>query len=431
MHGLKAMKFSKFGQRFARSTGARELMDDLGAAMSGGSSVRMLGGGNPAHIPEVQELLRGRLNDVAADDALFKRMLANYPAPGGEEHFRAALAALLNREYGWDLTEKNIALTGGSQSSFFLLFNLFAGPMPGGAAPKNILLPLTPEYIGYADLGVAEDMLCSKQPDIDLLDDNMFKYRVDFDSLNDGSDSRLDNLGAICVSRPTNPTGNVLTDSEMSHLAEFAASRDVPLIVDNAYGAPFPGIIFSEIKPVWNPDTILCLSLSKIGLPGVRTGIVVANEDVVDALTSMNAVLSLAVSSVGPVLAQSIVETGEILKISREVIRPFYEAKALQSVQWCREYLDGIDFRIHKPEGALFLWLWFPGLPISSEELYQRLKQRGVLVIAGQHFFPGLQDEWQHTEECIRVTYSQDEVMVREGIEIIAEEVKRAFEKPR
>ncbi len=183
MHGLKAMKFSKFGQRFARSTGARELMDDLGAAMSGGSSVRMLGGGNPAHIPEVQELLRGRLNDVAADDALFKRMLANYPAPGGEEHFRAALAALLNREYGWDLTEKNIALTGGSQSSFFLLFNLFAGPMPGGAAPKNILLPLTPEYIGYADLGVAEDMLCSKQPDIDLLDDNMFKYRVDFDKM--------------------------------------------------------------------------------------------------------------------------------------------------------------------------------------------------------------------------------------------------------
>ncbi|MDG1461927.1 MAG: valine--pyruvate transaminase, partial [Gammaproteobacteria bacterium] len=173
------MKFSKFGQRFARRTGARELMDDLGAAMSGSSSIRMLGGGNPAHIPEVQELLRKRLNYVAADDGLLKRMLANYPAPAGEEHFRAALAELLNREYGWNLTEKNIALTGGSQSSFFLLFNLLAGPMPGKSSAKNILLPLTPEYIGYADLGVAKDMMCSKQPDIDLLDNNMFKYRVD------------------------------------------------------------------------------------------------------------------------------------------------------------------------------------------------------------------------------------------------------------
>ena len=131
--------------------------------------------------------------------------------------------------------------------------------------------------------------------------------------------------------------------------------------------------------------------------------------------------------SVGPVLAQSIIETGDIMKISRNVIRPFYEAKALQSVQWCCEYLEDIDFRIHKPEGALFLWLWFPGLPISSEELYQRLKRRGVLVIAGQHFFPGLKEDWQHTNECIRVTYSQDELMVREGIEIIAEEVKCAF----
>jgi valine--pyruvate aminotransferase len=417
------MTFSTFGQRFARHTGARELMDDLGAAMAGGSEMKMLGGGNPAHIPEVQALFRERLQHVSTDDVLFKRMLANYPAPAGEEHFRAALAALLNREYGWDLTEKNVALTGGSQSSFFLLFNLFAGPSAGPTPDKKVLLPLTPEYIGYADLGVAENMLLSYQPEIDMLDDHLFKYRVDFDSL--AAAPNPADLGAVCVSRPTNPTGNVLTDREMERLTVFARERNIPLIVDNAYGAPFPGIIFSDIRPVWQSGTILCLSLSKIGLPGVRTGIVIADEDVIDALTSMNAVLSLAVSSVGPVLAQSIVETGEILRLSRELIRPYYESKAMRAVDWCRESLDGLDFHIHKPEGALFLWLWFPGLPVSSEVLYQRLKRRGVLVIAGQHFFPGLQKRWSHTRECIRVTYSQDDDMVRDGIAIIADEVKR------
>ena len=99
----------------------------------------------------------------------------------------------------------------------------------------------------------------------------------------------------------------------------------------------------------------------------------------------------------------------------------------MQAVDWCREALKGVDFHIHKPEGALFLWLWFPGLPVSSEELYQRLKQRGVMVIAGQHFFPGLQQDWAHSRECIRVAYSQDDQVVREGIEIIGDELRRIW----
>ena len=70
---------------------------------------------------------------------------------------------------------------------------------------------------------------------------------------------------------------------------------------------------------------------------------------------------------------------------------------------------------------------WFPDLPISSAELYRRLKARDVLVLSGHHFFPGLEEDWQHRDECIRVTYSQDSASVRKGISIIAEEVRRAF----
>jgi len=86
-----------------------------------------------------------------------------------------------------------------------------------------------------------------------------------------------------------------------------------------------------------------------------------------------------------------------------------------------------LPVRIHNSEGAIFLWLWFPDLPISSETLYQRLKRRGVLVVAGQHFFPGLEQPWRHRHECIRVTYAADENQVERGIRIIAEEVRRAY----
>jgi valine--pyruvate aminotransferase len=50
-----------------------------------------------------------------------------------------------------------------------------------------------------------------------------------------------------------------------------------------------------------------------------------------------------------------------------------------------------------------------------------------VLVVSGDYFFPGLEADWQHTRECIRITYSQDEDDVRCGLAIIGEEVRTIF----
>ncbi len=414
-------KWSEFGERFTRRTGARELMDDLGNALSGDSSVCMLGGGNPAHIPEIEELFSNQLRQVLNSEGEYRRMLANYPSPAGEERFRAALADLFAREYDWQVSAKNIALTSGSQAGFFLLFNLLAGPQSDGGF-KKVLLPVTPEYIGYQDVGVRAGMLTAMKPSIEKFPDRTFKYRLDLRSLN-----VADDVGALCVSRPTNPTGNVLSDDEMNSLVAAAAGRNIPLIVDNAYGLPFPNIIFTDVKPFWNDNIVMCMSMSKLGLPGIRTGVVVASEEIIDALASMNSVLSLAVPSVGAVLLHRLVETGEILDLCRDTIRPYYEKKVEAALGWVHEYFEGTDYHVHRPEGALFLWLWFPGLPISSHELYTRLKKRNVLVLSGHHFFPGLQEDWQHRDECIRLTYSQDGESVRKGISVVAEEIRRAF----
>ncbi|MCK5675468.1 MAG: hypothetical protein KAH99_00470 [Verrucomicrobia bacterium] len=54
------MNLSKFGEKLTRKAGITALMDDLGAAMEG-ADMLMLGGGNPAHIPEVQDRFRKRI----------------------------------------------------------------------------------------------------------------------------------------------------------------------------------------------------------------------------------------------------------------------------------------------------------------------------------------------------------------------------------
>ena len=416
------MKLSQFGERFTSGAGILSLMDDLGNALAtGGDDMIMMGGGNPGHVPEFQEVVQKRLQALAADTNSFRKLIGVYDPPQGEKDFVDVLAGLLSREYGWDVGPENICLTNGSQAGFFLLFNLFGGHTADGEF-RQIRLPLAPEYIGYADLGASDSFFVSTKPRIELLEDNLFKYHVDFDNLNVGAET-----GAICVSRPTNPTGNVLTDEEITALDALARKHDIPLILDNAYGVPFPGIIYTEAKPVWNENIIVCLSLSKLGLPAARTGIIVAREEIIKAVSGMNAIMNLATGSFGAMLAHEMVESGEVLRLSREVIKPFYQQKMEKAVAHLHHELQGTTYRIHKPEGAMFLWLWFEDLPISSHELYQRLKAKNVLVVSGHFFFPGLDPSWQHCNECIRITYSQDEEQVARGIKIIAEEVKKAY----
>jgi valine--pyruvate aminotransferase len=411
------MKFSDFGRRYGGMSGTRQLMEDLGSALDGSLDVLMLGGGNPSHIPSVQELFRRRAAEVAADAQLFAQTVGNYDSPQGQREFVEALAALLRREYGWPITPRNIALTHGSQSAFFLLFNLFAGKQQGRM--QRILLPMTPEYIGYADVGLSEDMFDARRPQIELLEHHQFKYHVNLHDLAVSED-----VGAMCVSRPTNPTGNVLTDTEVDALMAQAHKHDIPLIIDGAYGTPFPEIIFINARPVWNEQVVLCLSLSKIGLPGVRTGIVIAAEPIIDALTGMNAILHLSTGSVGPALALPMVKSGEVLRLSRELVNPYYRAKAARALTSIESLFDGCTYRVHRPEGAFFLWLWFEDLPVSSEELYYRLKARGVVILPGHHFFPGLREDWPHRQQCIRVSYTQDDAIVRRGLAIIADEIR-------
>lgn len=413
------MEFSTFGDKFARYSGITQLMDDLNDGLRNPDAI-MLGGGNPAQIPFMVDYFNDIAKEMVSTGELAAAM-TNYDGPQGKNTFITALADLLRDTYGWDISAKNIALTNGSQSAFFNLFNLLAGEFPDGSK-KKVLLPLAPEYIGYGDSGLSDDMFISYHPEITLLDNGQFKYHIDFKELKVDS-----SIGVICASRPTNPTGNVLTDEEIHHLDQLAQEHKIPLIIDNAYGMPFPDIIFADVTPFWNENTILCMSLSKLGLPGVRCGIVIASEEITTAITNMNGVLSLAPGSVGPAIINKMMERNDLLTLSEKVIKPFYLQKSQDAVKLLQTAITDPRFRIHKPEGAMFLWLWFKGLPITTMELYRRLKARGVLIVPGEYFFIGLDDDWQHGHECLRMNYVQSSEDMQKGIAVIAEEVAKAY----
>ncbi len=415
------MQLSAFGEKFSARSGAVELMDDLGNALRENPNAILMGGGNPGKIPEMEAVFEQKLQALIDDPQQQFDLLGKYQSPQGEPTFLQEISTFLKAQFKWPISERNIAISNGSQSAFFILYNMFAGTMSDGSQ-RTIHLPISPEYLGYADIGTSENFFSATEPKIELLDDNEFKYRVDFKELNINQSA-----AALCVSRPTNPTGNVLTDNEIAHLDEIAIEKDIPLIIDGAYGLPFPNIIFNDAKPHWNENTILVLSLSKLGLPGVRTGIIVASEEIIQAYNNANTVISLSCGSLGPAISRTLFRDGEISRLSNKYITPFYQQRAMQTASWFKQQLAGLPFRIHKPEGAIFLWLWFKDLPISSEELYQRLKKCGVIVVPGHNFFIGIEDTWQHKHECIRVSYAADEKAVERGVKIISEQVRLAY----
>ncbi|WP_276755212.1 valine--pyruvate transaminase [Pseudoalteromonas marina] len=415
------MNYSHFGSKFTQPNGITQLMEDLGNAKnSNNPNLVMLGGGNPASVPQVNTAFISELNHLVKNNKI-PQVMGLYDGPTGNDEFRAALANQLTQAYAWNLTASNIALGNGSQANFFILFNLFAGKMADDSH-KKVLFPLAPEYVGYADQGLTDDMFVAIKPEIEILNasngSKQFKYVIDFDAVkavlaNDNS------ISALCVSRPTNPTGNVITDDEVHQLDLLAKQYNIPLIIDNAYGDPFPGCIYTDANLTWNSNIILCMSLSKLGLPGLRTGIVVANNEIIKAISRVNGAMVLSPNSFGPSLVTRLIKDNKLLPLCKNTILPFYKNKAQVAVSLFDEIFADLPVYLHKVEGAFFMWLWFKDSKITSEQLYQKLKKQDVYIIPGHNFFIGIEDSWEHKHQCVRINYATDEATLKKGLEAI------------
>jgi valine--pyruvate aminotransferase len=368
---MHAVRFSAVGDLFDTDSPTRALMDDLGEVQRRPEAFLNLGGGNPARVPEVHAHFAARLAQLASERRL-DSAFAGYEDPQGPLAFREQVAAYLARRQGWPVSADNILCTAGSQASFFMLFNLLAGDTAGGRR-RQILFPQTPEYIGYSGLCLQPD--CLRAVDSLTVDTGpaRFRYAIDLGNLEiDPADT-----AAICLSRPTNPTGNICRDDELAILSERAAAAEVPLIVDCAYGEPFPGMM-------------------------------------------------LSVNPLGASMASSLFEHNLLDRLVSETIRPFYRARLDFALKRCDEAFAGLDYRIHEPGGAIFLWVWFRDSRVDSQLLYERLKRRGVLVIPGHHFAPaGGAGVDGHLRQCLRLSFAQPEDVVARGVAVIGEEVRR------
>ncbi len=411
------MNLSQFGMQMSQLTGVRAIMKDIIETLrnSAGKEFINLSAGNPVILPEVEQLWRECTEDLLASSQ-YGEVVCRYGSSQGYAPLIEAVVKDFNNRYGLNLSNENILITSGSQSLYFYAANSFGGYTKEGDL-RQIVLPLSPDYTGYGGVSLTPEALIAYKPTLEIDEDqHRFKYRPDFSQLQINQQT-----GCVIFSRPCNPTGNVLTDDEVSKITSLAEVYDVPVLIDSAYAPPFPCLNFTPMNPQFGDNILHCMSLSKAGLPGERIGIAIGNKKWIQVLESFQTNAAIHSSRYGQAIAARAINSGRLAEISHNIIRPYYHKKLeILAATLDKAMPQDRPWFLHQGEGAIFAWLWLKDLPMSDWEFYQELKKVGVIAVPGSTFFPGLTEDWQHKKQCLRISLTATESEIAIAMERLA-----------
>lgn len=415
---------SQFGSQMFQLTGVRAIMKDIIETLSNnaGREFINLSAGNPVILPEVEQLWRECTQELL-NSKEYGEVVCRYGSSQGYEPLIAAVIEDFNRRYGLNLSDRHILITPGSQALYLYAANAFGGYNQQQQL-QQIVLPLSPDYTGYGGVTLTPEALIAYQPTLDINEtQHRFKYRPDFSQLQITA-----HTGCVIFSRPCNPTGNVLSDEEVSTIAAMAATHNVPVLVDSAYAPPFPALNFTPMTPQFGDNILHCMSLSKAGLPGERIGIAIGDPQLIKVLESFQTNACIHSSRYGQAIVTKAIASGKLADISLNIIRPHYQRKLeILAATLDRTMPKQLPWFLHQGEGAIFAWLWLKDLPMTDWEFYQELKQVGVIVVPGSSFFPGLKAPWQHKQECLRISLTATAAEIATAMERLATVVDRVY----
>ena len=348
---MKNPILSQIGAQMSSLTGVRTIMNDVVETLRAGTGRDFinLSVGNPVILPQVEKLWRDCNAELLASEE-YAKVICRYGSSQGYTPLVTAIVNDFNQRYKLCLNERNILITPGSQSLYFYAINAFGGYTDSGQL-RQIVLPLSPDYTGYSGASLAPEALIAYKPVLDIdAGNHRLKYRPDFSQL-----LINENTGCVIFSRPCNPSGNVLSDDEVSKITGMAGIHGVPVLVDSAYACPYPALNFTDMTPVFGKNILHCMSLSKAGLPGERIGIALGDEKIIQVLESFQTNACIHASRYGQAIAARAINSGVLVDISEQVIRPFYQSKFTVLESALEKFMPkDLPWFLHRGEGTIY-----------------------------------------------------------------------------
>jgi len=345
----------------------------------------------------VEEILEG-----AEDPAKFLGLGLKYPESDGSELLRERIAAW----YG--TTAEHILVTnGGSEANFTALWSLLEK-----ADHAAIMLP---NYLQAWGLSRAYAARTNAFQLVEQRENGRMRWALDVESLHRAVSRKT---RVILVTNPNNPTGGVLTESEMDEVVRVARRANAWLIVDEIYrGAEISGPLTPTF---WDRyDKLLITSgLSKaFGAPGLRIGWIAGPRKAIAKLCSYRDYTTLTPTMLSDRLARLMMEPARrerILERTRAILR----RNLPRLERWLYSH-DDIFTYIPPVAGAITFFRY--KLPISSAALFDKLRrERSVLITPGDHFGVG---------RYIRVGYGYDVEYTLRGLARVDETLEELKKK--
>ncbi|MFZ0703810.1 MAG: aminotransferase class I/II-fold pyridoxal phosphate-dependent enzyme, partial [Candidatus Acidiferrales bacterium] len=192
----------------------------------------------------------------------------------------------------------------------------------------------------------------------------------------------------IAVCNPSNPTGAVLSEATMNAICAAAGKVGAWILADEVYrGAEFDGKTTSSF---WGRyERALCTSgLSKAyGLPGLRTGWVVAREEMAEKLWGYHDYTSIGPTMLTDRIASLALEPqrhARLLERTRRILRENYPLVS----EWLSGHKD--MFSHVPPRAGAIAWLGLREKWNASQVAEELRAKKGVLLVPGEQFaMPG------------------------------------------
>jgi aminotransferase len=325
----------------------------------------------------------------------------SYTSNKGMIELRQEISSFLKKRFGLEYDpEEEILITVGSSEAFDLAARTLTN------SGDKILVP-EPSYVSYFPLFY----LAGGSPHyLKTTIDNGFKLTPQ--QIDQACDK---NTKVLVINYPANPTGASYTRKELLEFAKIAKKRDLIVVSDEVYDEltyDFNHTPFATL-PGMKQKTVYLNGFSKsYAMTGFRVGYACGPKNIINHMNKIHQYTMLCASIIAQMAAIEALKNGSksVLQMKKE-----YQRR--------REYIVGelnrIGLRVHKPEGAFYVFPSIRNTGYNSMDFALNLiKKKKVAVVPGTAFGPS-------GEGYIRMAYASSLDNLKEAILRISEFLKR------
>lgn len=294
-----------------------------------------------------------------------------YEITWGSTEFRKKLARKQESFMGIDIDpEKNIVVTCGSTEAMMV-------SMMSVCDPGDKVIVFSPFYENYG----ADAILVGAEPIYVPLEPPNFKFNKE--TLKKAFEQKPK---ALVLCNPSNPTGKVFTEEELSYIADLSKKYDTYIITDEVYEhivyKPNKHIYMASL-PGMKERTISCSSLSKTySITGWRLGYIIASSEIIDSCKKVHDFLT--VGAAAP-LQRAVLPGLDFSDEYYENLTKLYTRKRDIFING----LDEIGLKYFEPQGAYYVLVDISEFGEKDDYKFCEwlAKEIGVAAVPGSSFF--------------------------------------------